>query len=70
MIIGIFKVLHSILDFSTHESGLKNSDPATDGQFVDHTASLNVFHALFNTVYLLKFNESTDTCNYIVLLSD
>lgn len=70
MIIGIFKVLHSILDFSTHESGLKNSDPATDGQFVDHTASLKVFHALFNTVYLLKFNESTDTCNYIVLLSD
>lgn len=65
MIIGIFKVLHSILDFSTHESGLKNSDPATDGQ-----ASLKIFHALFNTVYLLKFNESTDTCNYIVLLSD
>lgn len=67
MIIGIFKVLHSILDFSTHESGLKNSDP---GQFVDHTASLKAFHALFNTVYLLKFNESTDTCSYIVLLSD
>lgn len=53
-----------------HESGLKNSDHATDGQFVDHTASLKAFHALFNTVYLLKFNESTDTCNYIVLLSD
>lgn len=54
MIIGIFKVLHSILDFSTHESGLKNSDPATDGQFVDHTASLKAVQ-IKTSIYVMVY---------------